>query len=107
MAAYPKKGFETTARIELLMQVQHGVCGICREAIPTMRKRRERQFNPLRATLDHVVPQARDGADEFGNLVVAHARCNNAKANRPPTNEELEFLELVNARIPHLIRQAA
>lgn len=33
---------------------------------------------------DHVMPRARGGLDEMGNLVAAHLRCNKAKGDRVP-----------------------
>lgn len=38
--------------------------------------------HPLGATIDHVIPLSRGGADEPGNVVTAHWRCNREKSNR-------------------------
>ncbi len=36
------------------------------------------------ATIDHVLPRSRGGADSWENLVACCLRCNNAKADRTP-----------------------
>jgi 5-methylcytosine-specific restriction endonuclease McrA len=36
------------------------------------------------ATVDHVVPRSRGGADAWDNLVACCLRCNGAKGNRTP-----------------------
>jgi 5-methylcytosine-specific restriction endonuclease McrA len=64
---------------------QAGACGLCGGRL-------ERG----RGTLDHVVPRARGGGN-IGNLLLAHGRCNHAKADRMPTQMELDMLAAVNA----------
>jgi 5-methylcytosine-specific restriction endonuclease McrA len=54
-----------------------------------------------------VRPQGLRGDDAWGNIVVAHSRCNGDKGSRWPTEDELAFLADVNAKIPHLLREAA
>jgi 5-methylcytosine-specific restriction endonuclease McrA len=55
-----------------------GICGICREVInpdlPWPHK--------MSKTLDHVVPLARGGTHEPGNIQLAHAVCNSRKNDR-------------------------
>jgi 5-methylcytosine-specific restriction endonuclease McrA len=99
--------FETQARIDVLMKAQDGICGICRKVVPPMHRRRDRLSHPLRPTIDHVRPQGLRGDDAWGNIVVAHSRCNGDKGSRWPTEDELAFLADVNAKIPHLLREAA
>ena len=53
------------------------------------RSSKVRQKHPDVPTLDHCWPQGEGGADEVGNLVALHRRCNNAKADAPPTGCEL------------------
>ncbi len=66
-----------------LMDVaQGGRCFYCGE--PVGRK----------ATFDHVIPKAYGGADDPGNIVLAHLRCNRMKGDRLPTREEAERLIL-------------
>ena len=44
-----------------------------------------------RATLDHVYPLAKGGANESGNLVVACPRCNRLKADMLPVEFFLRY----------------
>jgi 5-methylcytosine-specific restriction endonuclease McrA len=62
------------------MERQNGRCAYC--GIP-MLMRSDRGKPDRRATLDHVVPLARRGADSEGNTVAACAACNAAKADIP------------------------
>lgn len=62
------------------MERQNGRCAYC--GIP-MFLRSNRGKPERRATLDHVVPRARRGADSEGNTVAACAACNAAKADIP------------------------
>lgn len=48
------------------------VCGICREPIDRTLPRR----HPFGASLDHIIPLARGGADAPDNVQAAHFRCN-------------------------------
>ena len=41
--------------------------------------------DPERATVDHVVPKSKGGRSTYDNLVTAHFRCNQIKANRSAT----------------------
>lgn len=43
-----------------------------------------------KATFDHLIPQAYGGIDDPANVVLAHRRCNQRKADRLPTHEELD-----------------
>ena len=61
-----------------LMDVQQGGrCFLCGGAVGG------------KATYDHLIPQAYGGADVPGNVVLAHARCNQLKGDRLPTPEEV------------------
>lgn len=46
------------------------------------------------STVDHIVPQSRSGPSTFGNQVAACFDCNNAKANRTPTEAGMRLLHL-------------
>lgn len=81
------------AELVVLFMLQDGQCYLCDEA---MRARGVRQ-SPDDATRDHVVPRRRLGSDQH-NLLAAHRRCNEAKADRPPYPCELLYLEAINAR---------
>jgi 5-methylcytosine-specific restriction endonuclease McrA len=52
-----------------------------------------------RASLDHVIPKALNGADRLGNLVAAHRGCNHRKGSHPPTGCTLVWLLAVNNRL--------
>ena len=41
-----------------------------------------RVWAKLRATIDHIIPRSKSGADTLDNLQLAHARCNKIKGNR-------------------------
>ena len=41
-----------------------------------------RIWSKQRATLDHIVPRSKGGADTLENLQLAHAHCNKVKGNR-------------------------
>lgn len=43
-----------------------------------------------KGTLDHLIPQAYGGIDDPSNVVLAHRRCNQRKADRLPDPEELD-----------------
>jgi 5-methylcytosine-specific restriction endonuclease McrA len=73
----------------VLMDAQEGLCSVCGEAIDLADK----------WTLDHVIPIYEGGADQLGNLCVAHEACNVAKANDWPTGCEMVALFAVNARL--------
>ncbi len=62
-----------------LMDVQQGGrCFYCDEPVGA------------KATIDHLIPQAYGGRDEPANAVLAHRRCNQRKADRLPTPDELD-----------------
>lgn len=53
-------------------------CGICREPVDM-----ELQApDPMRASVDHIVPRARGGTNDPANLQLAHLRCNWIKNDR-------------------------
>lgn len=62
----------------LMDVLQGGRCFYCGEPVGT------------KATIDHLIPQAYGGVDEPSNAVLAHRRCNQRKADRLPTPDELD-----------------
>jgi len=36
----------------------------------------DRDYDPLAASIDHILPRSRGGTDDDGNLQIAHLRCN-------------------------------
>lgn len=51
------------------------------------------------ATIDHIFPRSRGGADSWENLVACCLRCNNAKGDRTPA--EMGWELLVTPKTPH------
>lgn len=50
------------------------------------------------ATVDHIIPQAQGGTDEWENLITACRHCNLYKADRTPEEASMELLR--RAKIP-------
>lgn len=61
------------------LKVQNGRCKYCNTRINMADKTRSGN-----ATIDHVIPLARGGIDEFKNTVAACGDCNLAKSDRNP-----------------------
>jgi 5-methylcytosine-specific restriction endonuclease McrA len=61
------------ATVNLLFAAQGPVCCICRSAMTR-----------AQATIDHVTPKGRGGADRLENFLLAHESCNHARGSRPP-----------------------
>jgi 5-methylcytosine-specific restriction endonuclease McrA len=70
-----------------LYSVQGGVCLIC----GLYMRRRD-------ATIDHVVPLGKGGAHSIKNWALAHASCNQTKADHLPTEQELARHRLILRR---------
>jgi len=51
------------------------------------------------ATIDHVLPRSRGGADSWENLVACCLRCNNVKGDRTP--QEMGWALRIVPRTPH------
>ncbi len=47
-----------------------------------------RRYDPLAASIDHIVPRSRGGADDDGNLQIAHLRCNLLKHDQAQPSPE-------------------
>lgn len=54
-------------------------CSICSEPVDMSSSRAESMFAP---SVDHVIPKARGGGNEPGNLALAHFWCNAVKSDR-------------------------
>lgn len=80
-----------------LMVAQNHCCGLCAVHFQSTKR--------ANITRDHVVPQSRRGSRSLGNILLAHAGCNNNKGNRWPTGCELIMLASVNARLAAIIPQ--
>ncbi|MHA7901342.1 MAG: HNH endonuclease [Henriciella sp.] len=74
----------TGALTQTLWHAQGGKCALCGR--PMLRNRFEAPHAQVwaksRATLDHIQPRSKGGADTVENLQLAHARCNKIKGNQ-------------------------
>lgn len=50
---------------------------------------------PKHATIDHVIPKTRGGANAYGNLVLTHPQCNMIKADFATPDEVDKYAETV------------
>jgi 5-methylcytosine-specific restriction endonuclease McrA len=64
--------------IEHLVAAYGAVCYLCSEPVDLDIPRTSR----MGATVDHIVPLAKGGSDEFENLQLAHWICNNRKSDK-------------------------
>lgn len=62
---------QMTDQKRLLWRHSH-ICGLCKEPIDSFEE----------ATVDHIIPRARGGANRFDNLQLAHDACNSEKGCR-------------------------
>ena len=85
-----------------LYRAQNGLCPYCGHKLSTSLRGMAR-----RATIDHVVPRARGGFAQRGNEVLAHAKCNFAKADREPYACELFFAAITHELEIVILRSAA
>lgn len=76
-----------------LFCAQKSRCGVCFEILGPRKDGGEIRWN-----LDHVWPK-RYRRGNWGNIVLAHTRCNGKKADRRPTGCQILFLTIVNARM--------
>jgi 5-methylcytosine-specific restriction endonuclease McrA len=71
----------TITNAERLAQLakRHGaICHYCRQAVMMPGEQSRGRF---RATVDHVIPLGKGGADDMHNMVIACRPCNKGKAN--------------------------
>jgi hypothetical protein len=66
------------AMLERLAHVTKALCGICHEPVNLS----IRHPSPKSPSVDHVIPKAKGGTNEFTNLQLAHLGCNSAKRDR-------------------------
>lgn len=71
------------AKLALIVELQNQRCYICAEPFTK------------NATMDHVVPRVRGGANT-GNVLAAHPKCNVLKDSRMPFACEVLFLGVIN-----------
>ena len=66
----------TESMKEILHKEQKGLCGLCGGIL-------EKDFlNNKLCQVDHLIPVAQGGANDLSNLVIAHRKCNQEKANK-------------------------
>lgn len=53
-------------------------------------------------TIDHLVPKSKGGSSELNNLVPSCAPCNTAKADNPPTANELQRAFNAHGSVPEV-----
>ena len=56
-------------------------------------------YSPLYPTLDHVQARAARGPNKIENLLLKHRRCNEARADAPPTGCDLLWQQVVIAKV--------
>lgn len=81
----------------LLAQSQNNLCAGC--GMPLNVSRKTKPTHADYPTLDHVTPRSTGGSRHLGNVIVMHRKCNNRKADRPPTGCERLWLDLVNTKL--------
>lgn len=64
-----------------------------------------RPYDPLAASVDHIVPRARGGGDEDGNLQITHRRCNQLKHDHQELRRAQLSLTLDGIPLPARIWQ--
>lgn len=88
-------------RCHRLWEEQDGKCFYCdREMAAPLTQRLRHRKRPDAATIDHVVPQAAGGAAEWPNEVAACRTCNAAKADAPPSDDDLTRLARLKTAQP-------
>lgn len=84
-----------------LFDLQDGVCGLCGEPIfhPDAYRKHGVVDGPETPTIDHVKPRSQQGGDHVSNLLLAHRRCNLAKADRPASMSARIASRVVQSRV--------
>lgn len=89
-------GYRKGAVYDVLWLAQDGKCLCCAGAmLPRLRF----PLHKDRETLEHVIPKGCLGQDRLGNLALTHSKCNNKRGSRPPTQAELDALDVINAKL--------
>lgn len=80
-------------RCQRLWQEQGGTCFFCGRPMPEPATQRLRHRKRLEsATIEHVQPRSKGGAQDWTNEVAACRACNSTKADQPPSDEDLKKL---------------
>ena len=84
----PKGKKELSIKTKLWM-VQNHKCAYCKN--PNLKL--------LEVSIDHVIPKSKGGLNHYSNYLVACNKCNQAKADKLPTKEQLEILVSVQKKL--------
>jgi 5-methylcytosine-specific restriction endonuclease McrA len=76
----PRNSKDRGIKITRLMKRDGDKCSICGDAL----NRKHGDGDPAQITFDHVVPRSKGGRDEFENIKLAHALCNQRKGDQLP-----------------------
>lgn len=78
----PRNRGSSRRKLVRLLALQSNKCFYC-----------GKEATPSNSNIDHVVPISAGGSRKFNNLVASHKDCNQSKADRLPTQDELEKLQ--------------
>ncbi len=92
-------GRNATSRLSRLHAAQKSRCFYCQQVI-TLRLPGE-PATSMGATIDHFFPKSEAGIDGWGNWVLACRTCNNRKASRLPSREEIAAWNRLAADWPY------
>ena len=89
-----EKAFLARFAKRMMWMAQDGKCPLCGQGL-------NRKFGSPQLTFDHVWPKGRVGTagSMEGNYLLAHEKCNRAKAMRRPNGCERLWLFVVNRRL--------
>ena len=100
MSAQSKLGRGAASRLGRLHAAQRARCLYCERPL-TLRQPGE-PVSANDATIDHFFPRSEGGSDSWRNWVLACRSCNHSKANRQPTEPEIEAWNLLSAAWPYI-----
>ena len=87
MSTQSRFGRTAVSRLSMLHAAQKSRCFYCQQ---TLRLRLPREpASTDDATIDHFFPKSEGGLDNWSNWILACRACNNRKASRQPTQQEM------------------
>lgn len=88
----------------MLFKAQRGTCARCGGRMPSESLvELPRDAKRLAATIDHVIPRARGGANVLGNKLLMHNECNSAKGDSLPNGCERIFHDMVRLKLAWMV----
>ncbi len=81
--------------VKKLHKRDKGICGICGKKVDL----RLSYNNFKAATIDHILPLAKGGWHEWGNVQLAHRECNNKKSDNKPKYRQMSLAEVMGRKI--------